>query len=248
MHYWINIDRCNDRRIFMEKQFNDLDIINERISAITPNDIKFDNIIKHIESTNTPEEYACILSHIKALYKGYNDGYEYFFVLEDDMNIIKIDETKIINLIKKYEKINNCIIDMVQLFTNSHPLIIEMYNDLVKDINESKFNENSLIKIRNRDYPSTGYYVVSREGAKKLLERFIIDYNEGKYDLSYSFWCAADNILYRPIDTYILTFPIVTSNIDCGSLIHNSHLSNHEIANKVIHSIHEKNNIIQLFM
>lgn len=232
----------------MEDQFNSLKIENKRIKAITPVDIDFNKIIKNKESINTPEEYACVLSHIKALYEGYNDGYEYFFVLEDDMNIIKIDEKKIINLIKQYETGNNCTIDMLQLYTNSHPLIIEMYNEIILSIKDNKFDVNTLIKIRDRDYPSTGYYIISRNGAKKLLDRFVIDYNENKFDLSYSFWCAADNILYRPIDTYILTFPIVTSNIKCGSLIHDTHLENHEIANNIIQTIHKQNNIINVFM
>lgn len=232
----------------MEKQFNNLNIDNNRISAITPYDIDFDKIIKNEKSTNTPEEYACILSHIKAIYQGYNDGYEYFFILEDDMNIIKIDEDKIIKMIKSYETVNKCNIDILQLYTNSHPLIIEMYYKVINDIKNDIFNENSLIKIRDGDYPSTGYYIISRNGAKKLLDRFILDYNDNIYDLSYSYWCAADNILYRPLDTYILTYPIVTSNIECGSLIHDSHLTNHNIANNVIKSIHNQNNIIQIFM
>ena len=39
-HYWINIEKCVDRREYMEKQFSDKTIDNIRIEAETPNTIK----------------------------------------------------------------------------------------------------------------------------------------------------------------------------------------------------------------
>ena len=39
-HYWINIEKCVDRREYMEEQFNKKNIDNIRIEAETPNTIK----------------------------------------------------------------------------------------------------------------------------------------------------------------------------------------------------------------
>lgn len=238
-YYWINIDSCSSRRKFMENQFINMD--NERINAKTPQTIKFDNIIKNKDSTNSGGEYGCILSHLYALKKGYDDGHEYFFVVEDDMYIVRFNDNKILSIIKDYEIRYECKIEMLQMFTNGHPLIIEMYN-------KNFLGEGELIRKRDQDYPGTGCYLVSREGAKKLLDKFVISFEEEKFDLSYSFWCCADNILYKAINSYILTYPVIVSTIEFGSEIHNSHVMNHKIANDIIVAIHNKNNQMQRFI
>ena len=51
----------------MEKQFNKLNIENYRISALTPKDIDFSKIIKNKEANSSHAEYACIISHLKAI-------------------------------------------------------------------------------------------------------------------------------------------------------------------------------------
>ena len=77
---------------------------------------------------------------------------------------------------------------------------------------------------------------------------YIFDHNNQIYDLTYYSWCAADNILYRPINTYILTYPIVTSNVMFGSIIHSSHLMNHQISNIVTKKIQFANNQLYNFI
>ena len=78
-HYWINIDKSIDRRSFMEEQFKNNKLDNERISAITPRD--FDEVLedkrpltcKHPGCVRCEYEYACISSHIKAIIEGLNN-------------------------------------------------------------------------------------------------------------------------------------------------------------------------------
>ena len=53
-------------------------------------------------------------------------------------------------------------------------------------------------------------------------------------------WCVSDNIIYISVNTYILTYPIITTNIKLGSSIHPEHLINHENSNIVIRDIWEK--------
>ena len=235
-HYWINIDISIERKIFMETQLKTKNIENFRINAETPESISLYSIIRNNDSTNTPEEIACIISHLKAIRQGYEDGDEYFCILEDDMEINKLDFNKLFTYINKAQEKDTNKIELVQLYTNSHPFIIKMFSE--NTIGDKDYKD--FIIKRTEDCPSTGYYLISREGAKKLLDKF--ELSPTYYDLSYSFWTAADNILYRPINSYILTYPIAVSIIEYGSTIHPEHLGNHQAANMVIKQIWGMNN------
>lgn len=238
-HYWINIDGCIDRKEFMEEQFNELGITHIRVPAATPETIKDYSFIRHPQSVNTSLEFACLVSHLKALDVAITSSDDkYFCVMEDDVNICKLDFAKIFRYIKQAEERDETKIDILQLYTNSHPFIIKMINEQV---------ENSIFVTKRIDgYPSTAYYLISREGAKKLLDMF--KKSDTSYDFSYSSWTAADNMLYSPVTTYMLTYPVVTTNIKCGSIIHPSHLANHENANIVIRQIHAQMNMMEHFI
>ena len=241
-HYWINIDKCVDRRQYMEQQFNSKMIENFRIEAETPNTIKEYQIMRNEKSTAaTPEELSCIISHLKAIKKGYEDGDPYFCIVEDDMVLNKINFDKILTHIKIAEECSDEPIDILQLHTNGHPSVIKMYNE-----NFLKYNE--IIKKRDYDYPSAGYYLISRQGAKKLLEKYVI--SENAYDLSHKEceWSAADNIIYIAVNSWILTYPITISNVNYGSTIHPEHLYNHEYCNNVNRDIWNQNNQLNRFL
>jgi GR25 family glycosyltransferase involved in LPS biosynthesis len=237
-HYWINIDRCTDRKEFMERQFTDNNIVHQRISAQTPDRIEGYSIIRHPDSKEKPSEICCILSHLKALQQGYDDGEEYFCVTEDDVNIPKLNFEKILAYVKEAEARDNTVIEMLQLYTSGHPYIINMFQNYACN--------NQFVIRREQCCPATVYYMATRAGAKKLLDKFKIA--DDKYDLSYSGWTAADNVLYRPINTYILSYPITTTNIDYGSIIHQEHIGNHESANQLIKKIHGFKNLLHRFL
>ena len=189
----------------------------------------------------TPEELSCIISHLKAIKKGYEDGDPYFCIVEDDMVLNKINFDKILTHIKIAEECSDEPIDILQLHTNGHPSVIKMYNE-----NFLKYNE--IIKKRDYDYPSAGYYLISRQGAKKLLEKYVI--SEKTYDLSHKEceWSAADNIIYIAVNSWIITYPITISNVNYGSTIHPEHLYNHEYCNNVNRDIWNKNNQLKMFL
>ena len=85
-HYWINIDECIVRKEFVELQFNERNIPNYRISAVTPSTLFNYNIIMNQGSSNSsPAEISCIISHLLAIKKGYEDGDNYFCITEDDI-------------------------------------------------------------------------------------------------------------------------------------------------------------------
>jgi GR25 family glycosyltransferase involved in LPS biosynthesis len=238
-HYWINTDKCIDRREYMEKQFKDYNIENYRISAETPETIKDFTIMRHNDSDFIkPIEFACLLSHLKAIKKGYDDGNKYFCVCEDDFVLCNIDENKLLNHINNFQDKNNAVIEAIQLFVSSNHLIYDLYKD--------NFVNNDVIIKRNVSYPGAVYYLVSREGASKILNKYILSNNN--YDLSFESWAVSDNLIYNAVDTYVLTYPIVITNIKYGSTIHPEHLVAHEEGNNVIRSIWNANNKLDMFI
>lgn len=227
-HYWINIDQCIDRKEYMEKQFTENNIEHFRISAVTPENIINYDIKRHPDSKESPSEICCLLSHIKALQKGYDDGHEYFCVAEDDINVPKLNFEKMFT----YMNDEKTDIDIIQLHTSSTVSLMEV-------LNENILNGNmKFIAHRKHDCPGAVYYLVSRNGAKKILDHFKISHTQ--YDFSFSSWTAADNMLYRVVNTYIITYPIMTTNIKLGSIMHEHHLHHHENANELVRQIHKK--------
>ena len=239
-HYWINMDKCIDRKEFMDNQFKQKNIDNLRISAETPETIINYNIIRNDESitTTTPEEISCILSHLKAIEQGYDDGDPYFCILEDDLDFANIDFSKILNYIEEAQNKNNEKVEILQLYTSGHPVVIQLYNE--------HFLKNELIIKRAESYPGAVYYLLSREGARKILDKYVLSKNN--YDISYSSWTAADNIIYAAVNSFVLTYPVVVTDIAYGSTLHPEHLPNHEYCNNIIRHIWNVNNQLKLFM
>jgi GR25 family glycosyltransferase involved in LPS biosynthesis len=224
----------------MENQFKKKNIDNFRISAETPETIINYNIIRNEESINTttPEEISCILSHLKAIAQGYNDGDPYFCVLEDDLDFCNIDFSKILNYVEDSQNKNNENVEILQLYTSGHPVVIQLYNE--------HFLKNEIIIKRAESYPGAVYYLLSREGARKILDKYVL--SENNYDISYSSWTAADNIIYAAVNSFVLTYPVVVTDIAYGSTLHPEHLPNHEYCNNIIRHIWNVNNQLKLFM
>ena len=259
-HYWINMERSLDRRKFMESQFFKYGIENYRISAETPETIKAHDytIIRNADSMDctTPEEIACILSHLKAIQQGYDDGCvgdggcddggedAYFCVLEDDITLLNIDFGKILNYInKKKEGVGDVAdVEVLQLYTSSHPVVIQLYNECFLKNGDG----GNVIVKRTESYPGAVYYLVSRKAARKILDAYVVSKN--KYDLSYSSWTAADNIIYAPVSSYVITYPVAITDIAFGSTLHPEHLPNHENCNNIIRHIWNVNNRLSLFV
>jgi GR25 family glycosyltransferase involved in LPS biosynthesis len=261
-HYWINLDKCADRREYMEAQFHKKEIDNYRISAETPDTIR-DNkyTIKRNEesiNTTTPCEIACILSHLKAIARGYADGDPYFCVLEDDIEFINLDFKKMLKYVEEAENKNNEVVEILQLYTSSHPVVIQLYNGhFLKDdgggssgsdsSGSGSISGSSIIAKRHEAYPGAVYYMVSREGARKILDKYVSSEGGDGYDLSYYSWTAADNIIYAAVNSFVITYPVAITDITLGSTLHPEHLPNHEFCNNVIRHIWTVNNQLKMF-
>ena len=175
-HFWINIDKNIKRKNFMEKQFNSSNLDNVRISAITPD--MFDDLLEHKRPlsckypgcTSCEYEFACLSSHIKAMNECLKYDDEYFVIMEDDIYIpFDIDYNELLNNINKE-------IDIIQMMV--------LYDNTVKNLNiHHDITSSNFIKWQYL-LPSTGMYIVSKKGARKLVDMFINKNN--KYDFSSS--------------------------------------------------------------
>tara|TARA_B100000795_G_scaffold261136_1_gene237625 strand:+ start:1674 stop:2333 length:660 start_codon:yes stop_codon:yes gene_type:complete len=206
----------------MNTQFNFLNLNNIRINAITPGD--FDNCLahkrplscKHPGCDSCEYEFACISSHIKAIKYALDASLdEYFVIMEDDIVIpYPIDYNKILEDSPKD-------FDIIQLLILYGPTVKHLYNDLYL---------KRKVKFIKWQYllPSTGMYIISRKGAKKLVNQYFVnnkyDFNSCKYQI------VADVALYQSVNTYALTYPVSYPNIDMGSDIHPEHLVAHNMA------------------
>ena len=221
-HIWINIDKNEKRKAYMCKQFNENNIENIRVSAITP--LMFDKVLhnnhtrpltcKYPGCITCDYEFACLCSHIKAMQECLKYEDEYFVIMEDDISLpFLIDYNKLINSTEKK-------FDILQLLI--------LYNNTIESLN-NVFKEKNILFIKWQYLlPSTGMYIISRKSAKKLVTMY---FNENKYDFSkFDGQIVADVLLYKSVNTICSTIPYCYPNIDMGSEIHPNHLIAHKKA------------------
>ena len=221
-HIWINIDKNENRKAFMCKQFNENNIENIRVSAITP--LMFDKVLhnnhtrpltcKYPGCITCDYEFACLCSHIKAMQECLKYKDEYFVIMEDDISLpFLIDYNKLINSTEKK-------FDILQLLI--------LYNNTIESLN-NVFKEKNILFIKWQYLlPSTGMYIISRKSAEKLVTMY---FNENKYDFSkFDGQIVADVLLYKSVNTICSTIPYCYPNIDMGSEIHPDHLIAHKKA------------------
>ena len=218
-HYWINIDSSADRRTFMEEQFKNNKLDNQRISAITPRD--FDEVLedkrpltcKHPGCVRCEYEFACISSHIKAMIEGLKDkDNDWFVVMEDDIIIpFEINYNRLIGELPKDA-------ELVQMLILYGPTIKSLYNlSITHNIHFIKWQYL---------LPSTGMYIISRVGAEKLVGKY---FKNNKYNFTTcEYQVVADVALYSSINSYATTFPFAYPNIDLVSEIHPEHYEAHK--------------------
>ena len=207
--YYVNLDRSNDRKKYMEESFSNHGIENyKRISAIDGkhltnlkggvlNGIKFINKCMNL---GTFCQVAVCLSHIKAILQAYNDGVEYAVIMEDDI---------VLDLMPKWELsisdiINHCPnMNIIQLFTSSLPI----YNQLLQS--------NALLHKKPRGVNNIYFYgavcyIISRKGMEELLKRTYI--KDSDLIVLEWFHVVTDGLLYDMDESYIFSKPLFYTN------------------------------------
>jgi GR25 family glycosyltransferase involved in LPS biosynthesis len=152
------------------------------------------------------------MSHIKAMQMGLESGDDYFVIMEDDIYMPFLIDYE--NMIKDMPK-DTEILQMLILYG---PTVLKL----------SELYQKTKIKHIKWKYllPSTGMYIITREGAQKIVDLF---YKDGKYDFRNSpYQIVADVLLYETAKTYATTLPYAYPNSVLGSSIHPDHIPAHE--------------------
>ena len=192
--YIINLQRREDRKQQITSRLNDLKIKNYTfIDAIdgkelTPEEVKQsynDKRSKEIHREMTLPEIACALSHIKCAKKMLNEGLDYAIILEDDARLTLNFKyfLKEFNTNYKYE-FDYLILGAFssneffneKLKSKSAPCILTepcsiVYLDNAKySIGDTSVHD-AYYPTKHVDYVHGAHaYIMSKEGAKKLLE------------------------------------------------------------------------------
>jgi len=239
-YYWINLNEAIDRRKFMELQFKNRKINNIRITAKTPNELfnliedkppffcGYPDCIKN-NCNDCPIEYAVLCSHLEAIKEGYLSQDEYFIICEDDIYFpFEIDIKRLILSLQPE-------IEIIQMM-----VISEGHTKLFYD----NFYKNEILFIRYQPIiPSAAFYIIKREGAKKILDRYI-NKETNKYDFrNCKYLRLADVLIYQSCNSIVSTFPFSYPNIKFKSQIHPDHYENHKKAYEIIIKIIKDNNL-----
>jgi len=229
--YFINLDKSKERNKFMKKQQKIYNLNMTRIEAIDgnklTNEINLTNdkkiFIKYNfnNENNSKYEYACTLSHLKAIYNSYINGDEISIICEDDVSLslhpfwdVNIDQ--IINDAPK----NWNIISLYWSSEEKEKKIISKY---------MKFN------LPNNHWYGTVIYIINRKGMNNILIDILLE-NEINFrsnkNYNYGNFIQSDYLIFhRAINTYVYTKNnlFYTYNVDIGmdSTIHTSHTDYH---------------------
>jgi len=214
----------------MEEQFKINGFPNERIEAITPETLEAIIEDKPPFNCGCPAciynnyndskfEFSCTCSHLNAIKAGYDSNEPFFIVCEDDIYFpFKLDYDKIIKTLPSN-------FDICQMMVLNDKANYYLYNECFKGKGEF------FIKFDcTKNFFSTGMYIISRNGAKRILDLFI-----NKDSLKYDFRDVpslkqADFILYMHVNSYTMTFPLCFPVLLFISDIHPNHYYLHKQA------------------
>ncbi len=210
--YWINLDRCTERKNNMINILQNINVPNERISA---SDGKIDNNMRcnfiiecndHVNRNNY--EYACLLSHLRTIQKFYESCYNNCIILEDDCSM-------------EFSKYWNKDISTVINNAPSDWDII-MLNHIV----DTNVKLTDLYSVWRPEIYSTLSYIINKKGASKIMNM----YKDNMWKLK-DITHTSDYVIFNKCNTYVYKYCYFTINNNNDSTIHDSHVS-FQIASK----------------
>lgn len=223
--YWINLDRSEQRRLNMLKILNNINIENQRISAIDGkilSDAEIYNRLSNIDYSRTKIEYACLLSHLDTINTFNQSDHEIALILEDDVSLEYL----------KYWDISICTIidnapkdwEIIMLNYQSHYYLRDTYT----------------LNYKGRIHCAQAY-LINKKSSNKLMNMI---FKNNRYDLIDCNVHTADNYIFYMLKTYIYKYPYFTFSLDNDSTIHASHLDFHKYGKNIAFNAWKNNNII----
>ena len=214
--YWINLNRSKERKKIMHNVLKDpiFDKMKKhRVEAFDGKKPSFDNYLTNFTNIKIKNEkvslieYACFLSHIKAIQEFVKSGDDIALIFEDDISLKfkkywKTDlETCILNAPKDWE--------ILQLF---------YFMDKRKTLLKNTYTFHGKKRIF-----SALAYIINKKGATRFLNNLI---KNEKITLDAKVLPISDIYLYDKIKTYVYKYPFF-SPISKESTIHQSHIKGH---------------------
>lgn len=195
--YVINLESRKDRLDYITKEFENNGLKNYTVvPACDGETFNFDDIVFEKDKLQlSKNELGATISHLKTIKEWLeNSDSEYAIIVEDDLSLETVnswnfsfaDFLKSIN--KKYDMLQLCIIHNYKINPRLH----------MREV---------------RDW-SAACYLIKRDRAKALLEKYLID---GKYVLPQTRAAVADVVVYSGCKT--LSIPLFTYSMSLGSSI-----------------------------
>jgi GR25 family glycosyltransferase involved in LPS biosynthesis len=215
--YWINLDRSNERKNKMYKLLSDIDIPNQRISAIDGTKISDNDLYSNFiidKKVISKIEYACLLSHLTAIETFSKSDKNIALILEDD---VCLDYMQFWNL-TICEIIDNAPKDweIIMLNYTSFNVVPQLYTENFKG-----------------KYSSSAAYIINKNAALKLMSK--MKYNN-KFYLNNDCLHTSDSYIYSILKTYVYKYSYFTYHDNNDSTIHSSHLDYHAYSKLLIHN------------
>jgi len=209
---WINLNKDEIRKEYMESEFKKYNLPNTRIEALEG--VKYKDFCitnKVLETSEDTGTIGCFCSHIKALEHFVNNPSigDYCLIAEDDLSFEYIPYWK--KSFWEYIKEAPSNFNIIQLtVTYSYQYMIYR-----------KFPRTHTITKQLPYMYGAGLYMVTRKGATMLLS--LISKSNNIYDLRGVQNAISDCFLYEAIDD-VYSIPLFTFNTQMGSNIHSDHI------------------------
>jgi len=202
--YYINLDDKEDRRNYMESQFQYWGIENyKRVSAHDGRVDDLSEIIsgKYPDNMNSGE-VGCVTSHLKVLKEWLENSDEnYLLVMEDDCDLEPVKHWGF--TWKEFFRYAPYDFDVIQLaIINPQQVTMRIHKRFVNDF-------------------STACYLITRHHAQKLVNLHCRG-DKYKLDNGVKPRAVADDLIYNSGNTFAI--PLFLYKIDLGSDIHDIHI------------------------
>lgn len=202
--YWLNLDADEDRRQYMEQQFEYWQVTNHtRISGF---DGRTDDCAYYLKGkvpdNISPRELGCCLSHIKAIKHFYEEtDDEYCMIVEDD---VSFDLVRYWNFTwREFFGLVPYDWDCLQLTTIcTGDIHVKLHMRFINDF-------------------SAAIYLISRHHAAKIIKNHVRG-DKFKLDNGVKPRAVSEDVILETGKTY--TIPLFLYNMNFGSTIHQDHI------------------------
>lgn len=228
--FWINLDKCTERKEYMEQLFNDYHLNHARIPAYDGENYTDFCIIdkKNIDTKEQKGEIGCLCSHLKALETFVSSDPsvfgEYALICEDDLSFEYLPYWQ-----KSFwEYINSAPPD----FSIIQLSLTYAYQYMIR--NKQLLERQSVHQLKKHEPYMYGavIYLITRHAATILLQK--VKKQGNKYDLTALHSDPiSDCFIYNNMEN-VYTFPLFTTNTTFNSSIHSEHIERIHIPSKNI--------------